>query len=276
MKKTQLNIQELFIKATYWVRRHFSKIRNSNLNVVVLIVILVTAVFIVSTNQYMGVVDAYDSLLQVVENKDAELQSKDEELRAKQRRIDELTDQVKILSKQLEGYEELVDNRPKYFTPNDWYVSSAATPKIYTAIPLSEDLQQYTYTMCCYFDMTDVYDEVLAIMWQETHYNASLTNENDNGTIDYGLMQINSSNKAMLVDNLGVTNLLDPQQNICCGCYIIKTLLNYYDGNTRKAIMAYNMGVGNVDKLSKQGIYTSDYYEAFSIKLTKLQANQYE
>ena len=84
----------------------------------------------------------------------------------------------------------------------------------------------------------------LAVAQQESGFNPNAVSQpNSNGTQDYGVFQINSSNLA----SLGLTsNPLDPEANINAGVNLLAQYLTQYGGNVQTALWAYNAGPGDV------------------------------
>ena len=145
----------------------------------------------------------------------------------------------------------------------------AAEPTYYD-IPLSKELQLYTYTRCVDYGIPEHYELVLAMMWQESNYTPDIISATD----DYGIMQINACNHKWLSDLLGTTNFLDVYQNIDAGTYIISKMLLKY-GDEHKALMAYNMGENGAALNWDAGIYTSSYSREIIAKREAIKSNNY-
>ena len=145
----------------------------------------------------------------------------------------------------------------------------AAEPTYYD-IPLSKDLQLYTYNRCIEYGIPEHYELILAMMWQESNYTPDIISATD----DYGIMQINACNHEWLSNLLGTTNLLDVYQNIDAGTYIISKMLLKY-GDEHKALMAYNMGENGAALNWDAGIYTSSYSCGIIAKREAIKSNNY-
>lgn len=96
-------------------------------------------------------------------------------------------------------------------------------------------------------------DLILAVIYVESKFDPNAIS----ATEDYGLMQINRVNHAQLEKDLGITNILNPAQNIESGVYIFSKLLNKYSES--EALMAYNLGESGAKRLWAQGVYETEY-----------------
>ena len=126
-------------------------------------------------------------------------------------------------------------------------------PVLYYDCPLSHDLQDYIRQLC---ETENVpMGLVIAMIDKESTFRASVVSATD----DYGLMQINVINHEWLSKQYGITDFLDPYQNVFCGIKILSGHLENYDGDLSRALMAYNMGAGGARRLWNQGIYSTSY-----------------
>ena len=77
-------------------------------------------------------------------------------------------------------------------------------------------------------------------------------------TDDYGLMQINVQNHTYLKEKLGISDFLNPYDNIRAGMFTLRNLFEKYE-TPEKVLMAYNMGETGASRLWEQGIFEINY-----------------
>lgn len=94
---------------------------------------------------------------------------------------------------------------------------------------------------------------VRAVCWVESGINPNAISP----TGDYGLMQVSYINHGWL----GLTNPLDPEQNLRAGCTILKTALDNSGGDFTKALMRYNRGDAYAMSQWSEGIFSTAYTE---------------
>jgi hypothetical protein len=123
-------------------------------------------------------------------------------------------------------------------------------------VPMPFIYQVYTFSVCQDYKVD--YEMALAVMDGECNGEISAFNRNDNGSVDKGIMQINSCNYSWLKEELGVTDFYNPWQNIRCGVFILGGLSSRYT-DQHQILMSYNMGERRMRKLRNEGIYSSEY-----------------
>lgn len=125
-------------------------------------------------------------------------------------------------------------------------------------VPLQCDMayeeQEFLFYLCNGYNI-DFY-LVMSVIQTESSFRSDIISK----TNDYGLMQINQNNHDWLTETLGVTDYLDPYQNMRAGCYILRKLFERYQ-DTELVLMCYNMGEKGASRLWKNGIYSTDYTE---------------
>lgn len=133
--------------------------------------------------------------------------------------------------------------------------TTEAKPVLYN-VPLDIDLQIYIITQS---EAHGIHPSIIfAMIEKESTYRAEVLGDNGNS---YGLMQIQPRWNKDRMDKLGVTDLLDPFQNVTVGIDLMGELFNDY-GDIGKALMAYNMGAPAANKNIRKGICSSSYSRA--------------
>ena len=94
---------------------------------------------------------------------------------------------------------------------------------------------------------------VRAVCWVESGFDSNAISS----TGDYGLMQVSYINHGWL----GLTDPLDPEQNLRAGCQILKEAIDKSGGDFTRALMRYNRGDAYAMSQWSQGIYSTYYTE---------------
>ncbi len=177
----------------------------------------------------------------------------------------------KLVSEEIskEAVAEIIDvgtavptvSRNSTYRINAEYLVENAGFKEYS-INLSRELQVYAYNMANKYGVP--YELFLAMMYVESGFNPNAISK----TNDYGMCQINKGNHAYITRQIGVTNFLDPYQNIEAGAFFLARYFKSwgqkgFDRATLElhALNAYNRGDASYQKyLAKGNTATSWYY----------------
>lgn len=125
--------------------------------------------------------------------------------------------------------------------------------KVYYDVPLHENLQDYIFRICEERGIDPAI--IIAMIDRESDFRGNLVGDNGHA---FGLMQVQPQWHQERMDKLGVTDLLEPYQNVLTGIDYLDELLNYA-GKERTiewALMAYNGGPSYAIQKSSEGVVT--------------------
>lgn len=125
----------------------------------------------------------------------------------------------------------------------------------------SDELKSYTQSVCDEYNVD--YSLALGVIYNESRFQSGLTHVNSNGTVDYGLMQVNEVNFDYLNKTLGVrsmSELLDDRTGIKCGVQLL-AYHKQYTGNDSAALLRYQIGAGKYKQYLRKGRYTNQTHQ---------------
>lgn len=134
--------------------------------------------------------------------------------------------------------------------PLDWSAGDLDFKPLDCRMP--EEQQEFVFFLCKGYNVD--FTLVMALIQQESSFNPNVVSP----TNDYGYMQINAINHEWLTKTIGVTDYLDPYQNIRAGVFVLRKLIERYQ-DTNMVLMAYNMGETGASRLWEKGIFSTDY-----------------
>lgn len=132
----------------------------------------------------------------------------------------------------------------------DWNTEGLDFVPLQCDMPYNE--QEFLFYLCSGYNID--FCLAMAVIQTESQFDAGAVS----ATNDYGLMQINEINHKWLTETLGITDYLDPYQNIRAGMFILRKLFERYQ-DTELVLMAYKMGENGALRLWDKGIFTTGY-----------------
>lgn len=147
-------------------------------------------------------------------------------------------------------------------------VKPATIEVTYFNVPLDEDLQDHIFKLCESYGVDP--SVVVAMIWKESTYRVDTIG--DSGA-SRGLMQIQQRWHQKRMDRLGVTDLMDPYQNVTVGIDLFAGLMNA-DAGVEWALMAYNGGASYAHQMRAAG-KVSYYVSAVLAKAAELRGDTY-
>ena len=128
---------------------------------------------------------------------------------------------------------------------------------LYYDIPLDENLQDYILEVCHDYGVNHLI--VLGMIEKESTFGPNVIGDNEEA---FGLMQIQPKWHQERMGRLGVTDILDPYQNVLVGVDYFAEMLSY-DRGIAWALMAYNGGVTYANELTDEGVISSYVTDVF-------------
>lgn len=136
-------------------------------------------------------------------------------------------------------------------------------------VPLDNNLQMYISDLC------DEYNVPMTIVLSLIKHESTYREDVISSTNDYGLMQINRGNHEWIMQDLGISDFLDPYDNVYAGIYMLSFLFENYQ-NEHLALMAYNMGSSKAKQLWANGTVSSNYSRKIVNYADELERINYE
>lgn len=131
---------------------------------------------------------------------------------------------------------------------------------------LPEDVQRFIYRICKRDGVR--YALILAMIERESGYKADCIGDDGESA---GYMQVQEAWHKERMEEKGVTDLLDPYQNIMVGVDYIKELIDKY-GTIQDALAAYNYGEkGALRHLWNKGIFQYEYNETIMRRMQEIE-----
>lgn len=120
---------------------------------------------------------------------------------------------------------------------------------IFYDVPFDLDTQKEIIKICSEYDLS--YELILGMISVESTFRPGTIGDGGNSL---GLMQIQPRWWSKTMEREGVSDLLDPLQNIRCGCAILRYLKDTY-GTEYRALQAYNTGNPNTNNGYAEKVY---------------------
>ena len=128
---------------------------------------------------------------------------------------------------------------------------------LYYDIPLDEDLQDYILEVCHDYGVNHLI--ILGMIEKESTFGPNVIGDNGEA---FGLMQVQPKWHQERMGRLGVTDILDPYQNVLVGVDYFAEMLSY-DRGIAWALMAYNGGATYANELTNEGVISSYVTDVF-------------